>query len=269
MTHKETRSIHGIFSDITHRKRRSAESRFDKTSTAHESPRDVYLCACETIARAFEQSGYKYAKSGPHFRKQSGDFTFQVSFQSSTNNIAGEHVCLWIHGFVFSRRLKRWRKQQGNIHISDFVAGGQIGNLKTNFAWLEWELADPNNRDSAICDAVAAIEGLAIPYFGLFEDIPSLNSHLLDNELPSMEMNRAIEFLLCFSDQQTAKTAASNFLRRRPDLIQSYQQELQNYAERGLNSAHPSGYAKQLAFASHVFGFGDLAATEAEPSNAP
>ena len=263
MTHKETRSMRDLVADTAHRKRRAAQSRFAGTPAGTESPRDVFLSACASIAAAFEPSGYKYAKSGPHFRKRSGGFTFQVSFQSSHNNVAGEHVCMWIHGTVFARRIKKWREQQANVHPSDYVAGGQIGNLQADCAWLEWELADPRNRDSAIADAISTIEQLAFPYFAMFEDLPCLTSRLLAGELPSMPIDRVIEFLLCFNSPQTARTSAAHFLQQRPDLVQSYRRELQNYADRGLDSIHPSGYAKQLAFASHAFEFGDLTAEDA------
>ena len=263
MTHKKTRSIRDAISDIARRKHSAAQARSAGTPPDTESPRDVYLSACASIAESFEPLGYKYAKSGPHFRKRSKDFTFQISFQSSRNNVPGEHVCLWIHANVFSRRLKQWREQQPNVHTSDFVAGGQIGNLQTDSAWLEWELADPDNRQSQIDDAISTIKKLAVPYFALFDDLPSLMSRLTTDDLPSMTIGGVLEFLMCFSDQQTAKTAAANFLIRRHDLIQSYGREYKNYAERGLNPIHPTGYAKQLAFASHAFEFGDLSRTDA------
>jgi hypothetical protein len=263
VTHKETRSIRDLVSDTANRKHRAAQARSAGTPPGTESPRDVYLSACATIAAAFESSGYQYAKSGPHLRKRSGDFTAQISFQSSHNNVPGEHVCLWIHGTIFSRRIKKWREQQPHVTPSDYVAGGQIGNLQTSNAWLEWELADPNERDSAIDGAISTIKQLAIPYFSLFDDLPSLTSRLIADDFPSMTIDRVIEFLMCFNDQQVARTSAANFLQRRPELIPSYCREFQNYAERGLDSVHPSGCARQLAFASHAFGFGVLAETNA------
>ena len=258
MTHKETRSISDFVADTARRKQRAAQSRFAGTPAGSESPREVYLCACAAIAAAFESTGYKYAKSGPHFRRRSGDFTFQVSFQSSHHNVSGEHVCLWIHGTVLSRRLKQWREQQPVAVSIDYVAGGQIGNLQTEYAWLEWELADPNSRDSVIDDAIRAINQLALPYFALFEDVPTLVFRLVEGDLPSMTIDRVIEFLMCYSDQPTARMAAANFLKGRADLVRAYKRDYERYAERGLDWSPPSGYAKQLAYASHAFHFGDL-----------
>ncbi len=111
-----------------------------------------------------------------------------------------------------------------------------------------------------IRDAIQAIEELVFPYFAKFEDLPTLFEFLGDQDLPSMTIDRAVEFLMCFADQPTARRAAANFLKRRPDLVDDYRHELRKYAELGLDSSHPSGYAKALAFASHVFEFGDLTA---------
>src|SRR6516164_8329490 len=110
---KETRSIADLISDVAYRKRRAAGARFAGTPPGQESPRDVYLAACASIGAYLEQSfGFTYSKSGPHTRRRSGDFTFQISFQSDRNNVAGERVGLWIHGNVQSTRLKKWRESQ-------------------------------------------------------------------------------------------------------------------------------------------------------------
>lgn len=255
---KESRSIGDLVSDTAQRKRRAAQARTAGTHADVEPSRDVYLAACAAIAAHFEPAGYKYAKSGPHARRRSGEFTFQIAFQSSSHNIPGQHVRLCIHGTVFSRRLEQWRERQPNVHPSDYVAGGQIGNLQPDHCWIDWELADPAERHAAIADAIATIERLALPYFALFEEVSALCLRLVDDDLPSMTIDRVIEFLMCFADQPSARAAATNFLRRRPDLVRSYCRDYQRYTERGLDWSHPSGYAKQLAFASVAFGFGDL-----------
>jgi hypothetical protein len=81
---------------------------------------------------------------------------------------------------------------------------------------------------------------------------------LVNEDLPAMTIDRVVEFLMCFADQSTARLAAASFLERRPDLVRAYQRDYDRYAERGLDSEHPSGYPKELAFASHAFKFGNL-----------
>lgn len=256
---KETRSIADFIADVAYRKRCAAQARFAGTRAGLEAPRDVYVAACASIAAHLQESfGFRFAKSGPHSRKQSGDFTFQISFQSSHHNIAGEHVSLSIHANVWSARLKKWRREQRFPSSFDYVAGGQIGNLQDDHRWLEWELADPDTRDETIRDALRAIEELAFPYFTKFENLPVLFQLLVAKDLPAMTIDRVVEFLVCFADQPTARLAAANFLRRRPDLVRAYRRDYARYAESGLDAEHPSGYAKQLAYASHAFAFGDL-----------
>ena len=243
---KEERSIADLIADTAHRKRRAAQARFAGMAPGQESPRDVYLTACAVIGAYLAESfGFKYLKSGPHARRKSGDFTFQISFQSDRNNIPGERVGMWIHGNV--------------LHGADYIAGGQIGNLQVNHCWLDWELVDVTNRDELVRDAIGAIEELALPYFAKFEDLPSLFKLLVNEDLPAMSIDRVVEFLMRFADQSTARLAASSFLKRRPDLIGAFRRDFERYAASGLDSQHPSGYAQQLAFASYAFKFGDLA----------
>jgi hypothetical protein len=259
---KEFRSIVDLASDIAYRKRRAAQARVAGTPPGLESPRDIYLAACASIAAYLEESyGFKYSKSGPHAKQRSGDFTFEISFHSSHNNVAGEHVCLTVYGSVLSARIKRWRESQPLLAKWDSVAGGQIGNLQTDHCWLEWELADAGKRDEVIRDAISAIEELAIPYFAKFEDLPSLFRLLVNEDVPAMEIGSVVEFLMCFADQPTARRAAASFLERREDLVPTYQRDFKRFAERGLDSGVPiGGLAMELAFMSHAFEFGDLTA---------
>jgi hypothetical protein len=258
-TRKETRSIADLVADVAFRKRRAAEARFAGTSPGQESPRDVYLAACASIGAYLEPFGFKYSKSGPHARRRSGDFTFEISFQSDRNNVAGERVGLWIHGKVYSSRFKKWVASQPLLEGSD-VAGGQIGNLQTNHRWLDWDLADAAKRDEVIRDAIRAIEELAFPYFAQFEDPASLFQLLINEDLPASDIESLVNFLVCFADQSTARLVAANFLKRHADLVGAYRRDFERYAEGGLDARRRSGWAEQLAFVCHAFKFNDLTA---------
>jgi hypothetical protein len=250
---KETRSISELVADTANRKRRAAQARFAGTTPGQESPRDVYLAACASIGAYLGESyGFKYLKSGPHARRRSGDFTFQISFQSDRNNIADERIGLWIHGNV--------------LHGEDYIAGGQIGNLQKDHCWLDWELADASKRDDVIRDSIRAIEELALPYFAKFEDLPSLFTLLVNEDFPATNIDSLIGFLVRFADPSTARMAAVNFLRRRPEIQEAYRRELQRYAECDLDSRRPGKYAERLAYVSHACQLGDLTAAPADPN---
>jgi hypothetical protein len=260
-TRKETRSIGDLIADTAYRKQRAAQARFAGTPPGQEKPRDVYLAGCASISGHLEECfGFSYSKSGPHARKRSGEFVFQVGFQSSNLNVAGEHVAMWIHANVLSPKMKKWRQGHPHLHPSEYVAGGQLGNLRVNHAWLEWDLANARQRDEKIRDAINAIEDIAFPYFARFEDLAALFQTLVAEGLPSMMIDHVIEFLMCFADQGTAKQAGLNFLKKRSDLVQDYRDSFQKYSRTALETGgpRPSGFANQLAFASHEFQFGDL-----------
>lgn len=246
-TRKETRSIADLVADVANRKRHAAQVRFAGTSPGEESPRDVYMATCASIGAYLDESfGFKYSKSGPRARRKSGELTFQISFQSDRNNVSGERVGVSVCGTVL----------QG----SKYIAGGQLGNLQENHCWIDWDLADATKREEVTRDALGAIEELALPYFAKFEDLPSLFKLLVNEDFPAMSIDRVVEFLMRFGDQSTARLAAANFLKRRPDLVHAYRHDFAHYAETGLDSKHPSGHAQRLAFASHAFEFGNLTA---------
>lgn len=222
-----------------------------------ERPREIYLASCSSIAESLNDLGFKYAASRQHSRRRAGDFVFQVSFQSSHYNAAGQQVRMSIFGTIFSPKLKAWRKSHSSIHDNDCVAGGQIGNLQPLARWLEWNLADPSRRDEVISEAIEAVRELALPYFARFENADELIPYLIDHDLPSMDLSRVIDFLLCFADEDSARRASVRFLERRPDLQADYQSERLRLAKEGPHR-RPSGYAQTLAYASLFLGLGEL-----------
>jgi hypothetical protein len=251
---KEIRSTPKIIEDIAYRKHQAAKARFGKKLPNIESPRKVYLTACTQIASVFIPLGYKYAKSGPHTRCQNGDFTFQISFQSSHHNVADEYIALWIHAHILSQRLKNWREQQTHaIRSTDYVAGGQIGNLVHDHSWMEWDLADPQQRESTVADAVHTIKQLALPFFEQFKNLDVLINGLQTETLPAMDILSVIEFLLCFRDVVSARWAGRNFLMRHPQFVAQYEQELEHYKTQGLPKWPESGWGRDLAFASIAY----------------
>jgi hypothetical protein len=223
-----------------------------------DSPRDIYAAACAEIGSHFTDQGYRFAKSDPHVSRKSDPFRFEIAFQSSFRNVRGAVVKLWVSGSVYSKQLEKWRCAQPRITNTDYVAGGQIGNLVNETIASDWNLADPHSRHDTISNIIAAIESVVLPYFSQFDDVSTLSDAMLNRDIPSMTIDRVIEFLMCFADAETARVAAVNFLQRRPNLVRSYARDYQRYAERGLDWSHASGYARQLAFASHLFEFGDL-----------
>lgn len=257
--HKELRTLEEMVADVAFQKRRAALARTSGTSIGKEPPREVYLAACASIGASLETShGFRYSNSGQHATRRSGDFTFRISFQSDRNNVAGERVGLWIHGNVLSPKLKKCLQTQQLKYPSDFVAGGQIGNLQEQTRWLDWHLADPVKRDSVIDDAIRTIQKLAIPYFARFENLPVLFDSMVHDDFPSTWLLQMLDFIMCFAGYDTARLAAVNFLLRRPHLLDEYQRNFERLVGQPLDFVHNSGWAEELAFVSHAFQFGNL-----------
>jgi hypothetical protein len=238
----------GVISETARRKRAAAVSRFKKQSS-HEVPRQVFLESTARIAAELEVDGYKYAKSGPHATRRSGDFTFKIWFQSSHNNIADQLVCLWIHATVLSTRIKKWRElQTPPVSEYSYVAGGQIGNLLPKSSWMEWDLANPKRRTHVVSDATTTIQRLAFPYFSLFDRPLELRDTLVEEDLPSMDIARAIEYLICFHGIEYAQRALARFLNARSDLVSDFWRRFREFRDSGLPARKSSGFASSLAY---------------------
>jgi hypothetical protein len=148
-------SFNGAILATAKQKRDAAQAR--SSPAAAEKPRDVILRACEMIAGQFKEDGFSFVRSGPKLKRVHRDRVFSILFQSDRNNFAGKRAAVWIHAGV---------QNAG----SDFIAGGQIGNLLPEPAWMEWDFADESARDREIDDAVAAIRRIILPFFAALED---------------------------------------------------------------------------------------------------
>jgi hypothetical protein len=145
--------------------------------------------------------------------KNSGDFIFEISFQSSHYNTAGQSVAIWIHGNVWSNAMKRWRsKNKTLVGDSRYVGGGQIGNLIKPASWLEWNVAVSELREHKIQKAVDAVRNIALPYFNLFEDVSQLCKRLESEAIPCMDIQNRLDFLACYSNTNAVHAAARQFV---------------------------------------------------------
>ena len=255
---RDNYTLRALVADVAYRKRRAAVARFSGTAPGAEVPREVYLSACGTIADHLGSHGFSYAKSGPHCRKVGDQFTYRISFQSSYHNVAGEHVSLSVHGAVLSRKFKKWLASHPELYASNYVAGGQIGNLQEEPCWVTWELSDPIDRDETIGNVIQTVDQIVLPYFARFEDIPTLVRSLVAEGCPGMSIRGVVEFLMWLGEESAARSAGKNFLRRRIDLIDAYGVAFAQSNGSDLTAPMTGSFAENLAFVSHVFGFGDL-----------
>jgi hypothetical protein len=243
-----------LVADVAYRKQRAGAARFGHTTPVSQKPRDLFVAACAEISAPLTEIGFTFLKSGPAAKRKQPEFTHEILFQSSHNNVAGEYVAVWIHANVQSKRMKKWRADNpyGGSVVHASIGGGQIGNLRVPTAWLEWNLAV--GREKQIVSAVHTIKELALPFFSLFDDTDKLTSRLTNSDVPGIGVVSAVEFLLCFASRHEAQDALSSFFKRRPDLHSEYLQFVEKYSLTGVPVFSQMGYAKDLAKATVVFG---------------
>jgi hypothetical protein len=213
-------------------------------------PAVVFKDACAVIAHAFAPDQFRYAKSGPHLTRKSGEFTHRISFQSSAHNVRGEYVALWIHANVLSKGIKAWRRRFDPQSNWDFVAGGQVGNLETEPGWSEWNVADSASRSHVIEDAITAIKSIVCPFFARFKDRPSAVSALDHWPVPGLEILPAIELALSYGDPVRAQRLLQRFFAQHGDLLGDYRAKLHEYGRAGLPDYQGGGWAPELAKAT-------------------
>lgn len=225
-----------------------------------EEPREVYIAVCEEISNSLSGDGFKFAKSGPRCRKRAGELVYTIYFGTSRYNMTGTRVALTASGIVSSPKLGKWRSKEPCLNQTDSIAGGQIGNMKLNHEWIEWNIADPATRRARIQEISMRIRELALPYFSQFENTEEMFQRLISQDIPCTFLVNVIHFLLCFGSKDLARRAIEGYFARHPDQIPAYQLELaklkgEDLREVGVTN---SSAAYQAAFNILLFELGDL-----------
>jgi hypothetical protein len=253
MTEDNPKRFEDVVLDIARRKRDAAAFRRSGKPIGVEESRDVYRYACQAIAGHFEPLGFKYRKTHPHFLRKDLVFEYRVSFQSSRNNVPGQHVRLWMHAGVHSKKLQLWRESQAIPNIrTDYVAGGMV-NLLTKQPMIQWELADPISRESVIADAVTFIRDVVLPFFDQFKDVKALLADLPNRPYShAFPLRDSVEFALSFGDRDSAQRILDRFLKERPDLLVDVAKVEQVGFEHPTFG--PGNYAEQVVFMRQSYG---------------
>jgi hypothetical protein len=242
-------NLSDVLKDTALRNHLAAQARNAPEPVGAESPRDVYLQSCAQIAATFSDQGYKFAKSGPHLTKNTKLFRYMIAFQSSHNNIPGQHVALWMAANVRSPSLKKWRSQQTRPYrTDDWLAGGMVHLLCGKHSWVEWELADPQARKNTVNDAIRFIREVVLPYFQQFDDPDGVTRLLLDKPIPECDLASSVEFLLHCGKQAEGQQVMDRFVAVRPDLQAEMIRLTEQFRREGLPNRRSHGYAEQVAW---------------------
>jgi hypothetical protein len=218
-----------------------------------EPAKDVYREACARIAMALQSHKFKYLKSKQRCHRLEGRFKNDIAFQSSHFNASGRHVQLWMHATVGSPELQAWRAARLPAElVTGHVAGGMVHLLGTKFALVQWELADPQNREQTIFDAIDFIHAEVFPYFARFEPPESLASSLAVESVPGLGLVPSVEFAHCFGSKAHAQAALDRFVQERPDLHEAISAEQKAPSPSAMQRS--GGYAQQVVFLRTRYG---------------
>ena len=247
MPRETSKDVESVFQATAAHKANAPTARRAGELEASESPREVYLSACAQISAGISAEGFRYVRSAQQCKREVAAFAQQISFQSSHNNVAGVHVRLWMHATASSKQLQAWRAARGHSQpVSSHVAGGMVHRLNGTRAMVEWELADPSDRNATIEDAVAFIHTDVLPYFRQFERPSELIDSLAESEVGAFDLVPSVEFALCFGDAVRAQAVLDRFIRERPDLSEAV--ALAEAEGRPIAPYGPASYAEAVAF---------------------
>lgn len=254
MFHKAFTALAEVFSDTARRKREAAIARETGTDPTAEPPAVVYDRSCAQVAAAFAQEGYRYAKSGPHLTKKEGAFTYQIHFQTSHHNIAGQHVMLSVAANVRCRQLAEWRKSQPAARRQgDWLAGGLIHLLGTDLAYITWDLADASLRPQTIDDVVSTLRKIVLPYFDRFKEPSRLVAQLEAADVPALGISDAVECALSFAGRTSAERILRRYVSAHPEFTMAIQEAEQKILSEGLDKFAVKTYADQVAYLRAVY----------------
>jgi hypothetical protein len=221
---KVTTSLGDALVDTARQKHAAALARRQPDLSA-ERPADVALGVFAAISADLGADGFTPVAKGRRLVRRAGDLTYEVSFQSDRNNIAGKRVAVWVHSIIGSRTLQQWLKRHGTAwgrlpSYSGSFAGGQIGNLRQPYSWMEWDFADPAQRGANIVDLIAAIREIIFPFFERFRDASSALEALIQDE--NLALSWAIEFAQAHFGREGAERVGRAFLARHPTIREPF-----------------------------------------------
>ncbi|MBB5623474.1 hypothetical protein HDE69_004560 [Pedobacter cryoconitis] len=220
------------------------------------SSRDIFLAACNQLNDGLAGFGFKASQKGACLKKISihKEFTFEISFQSSTLNSNG-YVKLLPHILITSRRLKKWLKAQtDDVYSNDIIYSNQLGYISHFQEWKSWNVSGIS-QEKAIAEVIDVIKTYAIPIFDLFEDINSTIQFLMNkgtkfNRYTAQSLT-PLAFMLCFASKEEAQCFFDNYLIGAPGkrLIMSLYKELkEGKAVDLMHAEFVDAFAIKLAF---------------------
>jgi hypothetical protein len=208
--------------------------------------RNLFLDVCTSVAAEFDASGFRFAPSGPHMSRPWNRFRFGVSFEFRRGVVS-------LYAHVQSRDLRAWRKHHGQPD-GGYLGAGQLGNLRENRGWLEWELIDTVDAPAVERSVIGAVRNIALPWFALFEDEAQLAQLLESAKVPGCEGLTPIEWMLAVDRRRSAERHGTALLASAKWNRRAYEHELIRLSVEGIDAGPTFGVGEGLAYANVAYG---------------
>jgi hypothetical protein len=216
--------------------------------------RTIFLTACNEISNKLD--GFKALEKGQRIKKTAldKDIYFEIYFQSSFRNDSSS-IQMLPHINIYSKNLKKWQiEHTKNEYSQGFIFGNQIGYLTPYNNWKEWNLAGLSFEKS-ILEITESIEKYILPIFEIFNSKESAVAFLKKNGTKFNQWSEdsllPLDFLLCFSEKETAEVFLNNFIDHCPykgKILKLYE-HLETEKDINLNDSEFYGADKiKLAF---------------------
>ena len=129
--------------------------RFVPRPPGAEAPRDVFAAAAANVAQPMIADGWTFARSGPHLSRRTNNVTAKLKFGSNPHNLAEHLVGFRATVECSDHSLRAWRQSiNAPLRTDGLVSSSPVGNLVDPPRWIEWNLVDPDHRDSIVVEIV-------------------------------------------------------------------------------------------------------------------
>jgi hypothetical protein len=178
--------------------------------------RVLFENACNEIAKAFIEDGFKLNEDGQELKKITNDKDMKYKIHFIWGKDV-EYVTIIPQLNISSKELKKWKFVQTlNKHCRGWIYSGRI-NTPENSSKV-WDLVGPG-FDEKIKEIISDIKSYFIPIIEIYKDKITAIEYLKNNGtkyFPWMEKTlEPMAFMICFGGKEVAELFLKNWMQKR------------------------------------------------------
>jgi hypothetical protein len=169
-------------------------------------------------------------------------------------------IVLTLTAWVHSAQLGQWRSNQAApLRTDDYVAGNEIGLLRTPPSLATFNLAPKATRQQSIVEAAALAHEVALPFFDLFRRPDELIGRLLEKDLPGFWEALTFDYVLCFGGRQLGLDLLRHRLKAEKGMRARFAELLPRFQTEGYRELATRHRAQGIPLGGHQERAGRLA----------